>query len=58
MTENWELTGISWDPELHSKVLDLVAEKKLSIPKSENGKSKNIKSITINDLESFETPQQ
>lgn len=58
MTENWELTGISWDPELHSKVLDLIAEKKLSIPKSENGKYINIKSITTDDLESFETPQQ
>lgn len=53
VVENWQITGISWNTELHNKIPALVSEGKLSVPRSSDGRTPNIKSITVTDLENI-----
>ena len=47
---NWKITGNDWDPELHQKVVEMLAAGELSIPASEDGRTPNIQSITEDDV--------
>ncbi len=47
---NWRITGNDWDPALHEKAVEMLANGELSIPASEDGRMRNIKSITEEDL--------
>lgn len=48
---NWKITGNDWDPALHLKVVKLVKDGAITIPRSEDGRTPNIKSITIADID-------
>lgn len=50
---NWKITGYSWNEEQHQQVADLVNSGKLEIPKSEDGRTSNVRSITINDIKNI-----
>lgn len=47
---NWRITGYDWDGDLHRKVVELLAEGKLIIPSSEDGRTPNVKPITEEDV--------
>ncbi|WP_300331805.1 5'-nucleotidase C-terminal domain-containing protein [Fusobacterium sp.] len=47
---NWEIIGNNWDKAKHEEVVKLVKEGKIVIPKSKDGRTPNVKSITENDL--------
>ena len=47
---NWKLTGVKYDEELRKEAVNLVKEGKLTIPVSEDGRTPNISSLTINDV--------
>ncbi len=49
-SNNWKITGYKWNPELHEQVAKLVAEGKITIPKSSDQRTNNVKSITVEDL--------
>ncbi|MBQ1470839.1 MAG: 5'-nucleotidase C-terminal domain-containing protein, partial [Eubacterium sp.] len=49
--DNWKITGIEWDPELHQKAVDMVAAGEIVIPTSEDGRTPNVKSVTVADVE-------
>lgn len=48
---NWKITGNDWDEELHAQAVQLLSEGKLSIPCSEDGRTPNVKAITVDDLQ-------
>ncbi len=50
----WKLTGYSWDEAQHQRVAELVRSGAISIPVSEDGRDKNIRSLTQEDLASAE----
>lgn len=47
---NWKLTGVNYDAELRAEVVKLVNDGVLEIPKSEDKRTPNVKSLTINDV--------
>ena len=47
---NWKLTGVNYDKELRAEAVRLVKEGKLTIPVSEDGRTPNVSSLTINDV--------
>lgn len=47
---NWKIVGNDWDEEAHQKVAGLVKEGRLAIPASEDNRTPNVRSITINDI--------
>lgn len=48
--KNWEIIGNNWDNEKHKEVVKQVKEGKIIIPKSADGRTPNVKSITESDL--------
>lgn len=52
---NWELIGFDIDEKLKEEAYELIKEGKLLIPTSEDGRTKNIKSIRKEDLENIKT---
>lgn len=47
---NWKITGIKYDEDLRNEAVRLVKEGKLTIPVSEDGRTPNVSSLTINDV--------
>ena len=47
---NWKIVGNDWDEALHQKAVEQLAAGLLTIPTSEDGRTPNVKSITVNDL--------
>lgn len=47
---NWKITGTSWDEADHKKAAELVNSGKITIPTSEDQRTPNVKSITIDDI--------
>ncbi|MDU7150194.1 MAG: 5'-nucleotidase C-terminal domain-containing protein [Clostridium sp.] len=47
---NWKLTGVNYDEKLREEVVKLVNDGVLSIPVSDDGRTPNVKSLTINDV--------
>lgn len=47
---NWKIIGVSFNKSLQEKVFDLVRSGKISIPTSEDGRTKNVKALNIFDL--------
>jgi LPXTG-motif cell wall-anchored protein len=52
-TPNWKLTGLNINPDKQTLVSKLVSNGTISIPKSDNGKNSNAKSITENDIKPY-----
>lgn len=50
---NWKITGNSWNEGLHDKAAELVKAGKLTIPTSSDGRTPNVKSITVADLKDY-----
>ena len=50
LSGNWEIIGNNWNPALHEKAAQLVKEEKISIPTSSDGRTDNVKSVTVDDL--------
>lgn len=55
LSGNWKITGNNWDDSLHAQVAALVAEGKISIPVSEDGRTPNVASITEADIADYVT---
>lgn len=47
---NWKLTGFRYDETLRKEVVKLVNDGVLTIPVSDDGRTPNIRSLTINDV--------
>jgi len=47
---NWKIVGNNWDEALHQKAVEQLAAGQLTIPSSEDGRTPNVKAITVNDL--------
>lgn len=47
---NWRITGNDWDGDLRRKAVELIAEGKLTIPASGDGRTPNVKAITEADV--------
>jgi len=47
---NWKLTGFKYDEALRADLVRLVKEGKIIIPKSEDGRTPNVKSVTEADV--------
>ena len=47
---NWKITGNNWNENLHNKAAELVKAGKLALPTSADGRTPNVKSITVDDL--------
>lgn len=50
LSNNWEIVGTSWNEALHEKAASLVKEEKISIPASSDGRTQNVKAVTVEDL--------
>ena len=48
--KNWEIIGNDWDMKKHEKAVQMIKEGKIQIPKSADGRTPNVKSITENDI--------
>jgi 2',3'-cyclic-nucleotide 2'-phosphodiesterase/3'-nucleotidase len=47
---NWKIVGNDWDPELHQEVVEKAEADEIIIPASEDGRTPNVASITVDDL--------
>jgi 2',3'-cyclic-nucleotide 2'-phosphodiesterase/3'-nucleotidase len=47
---NWKIVGNDWDEALHQKAVEQLAAGLLTIPASEDGRTPNVKAITVDDL--------
>ena len=47
---NWKLTGVNYDEKLRAEAVRLVNDGVLSITASEDGRTPNVRSLTINDV--------
>ncbi len=50
LSENWRLTGLQWDEDLHREAVELLNSGKLSIKNADNGRQLNVESITVEDV--------
>lgn len=48
---NWKITGNDWDADLHQQAVDKLAAGELTIPTSEDGRTPNVKAITVEDIQ-------
>ncbi len=47
---NWEITGVEFNEMMQNKVFDLVRNGKVTIPTSEDGRTKNVQALNANEL--------
>lgn len=47
---NWRITGNTWNEDDHKKAVELVKEGKVSIPASDDQRTPNVKSVTVEDI--------
>lgn len=47
---NWEIIGNDWNEENHKKAVEMIKSGEIQIPKSKDGRTPNVKSITEKDL--------
>ena len=48
--QNWKIIGNNWDKNKHEKAVQMIKDGKIQIPKSADGRTPNVKSVTENDL--------
>lgn len=53
LSNNWEIIGTNWNEALHKKAAQLVKEEKISIPSSADGRTQNVKAVTVDDLKDY-----
>ncbi len=51
---NWRITGIDWNPDMRRKAVRLLAEGRLAIPSSADGRTPNVRSVTERDVAAAE----
>ena len=47
---NWKITGVTFDKDMQEKVFDLVRKGEITIPTSEDGRTKNVKALNLGEL--------
>jgi 2',3'-cyclic-nucleotide 2'-phosphodiesterase / 3'-nucleotidase / 5'-nucleotidase len=50
VTNNWKLTGYSWDEAQRAEAVKLINDGKIEIPRSEDGRTPNVKAVNVDDL--------
>ncbi len=50
MDENWKITGVTFNKDMQEKVFDLVRKGEITIPTSEDGRTKNVKALNLGEL--------
>lgn len=50
LSGNWKITGNDWNVTLHNKAAELVKSGKIAIPTSTDGRTPNVKAITVDDI--------
>jgi len=50
VTNNWKLVGYSWDENKRAEAVKLINDGKLEIPRSEDGRTPNVRAITVDDV--------
>lgn len=53
LSNNWEIIGVNWNEALHEKAAQLVKEEKIKIPSSADGRTQNVKAVTVDDLKDY-----
>ena len=48
--QNWKIIGNDWDKNKHEKAVQMIKDGKIQIPKSADGRTPNVKTVTENDL--------
>ena len=48
--DNWKIVGNDWDEALHQKAVEMLAAGELTIPTSEDGRTPNVKAVTVDDV--------
>lgn len=48
--QNWKIIGNDWNKNKHEKAVQMIKDGKIQIPKSADGRTPNVKSVTENDL--------
>lgn len=48
---NWKITGVTFDAGLQEQAFDLVRSGEVSIPTSEDGRTKNVKALNLDELQ-------
>lgn len=48
---NWRIIGCDWDEALHKKAVELLSAGILTVPASADGRTPNVRSITVDDLD-------
>ena len=52
---NWEIVGYSWNKDLHQVAVNLVNNGDLVLPTSADGRTPNVRSLTLADIQSVAT---
>ena len=47
---NWKITGVTFNEQMQEKVFDLVRAGKVTIPTSEDGRTKNVQALNMGEL--------
>lgn len=47
---NWKITGVTFNEKMQEMVFDLVRDGKVTIPTSEDGRTKNVQALNMNEL--------
>lgn len=50
VTNNWELIGNDWDADMRAKAVELIEAGTIKIPVSEDGRTPNVASVTVEDV--------
>lgn len=53
LSGNWKITGNNWNEGLHKKAAELIKAGKITLPISSDGRTPNIKSITVDDIKDY-----
>lgn len=56
-TKNWRIVGNDWNKDLRQELVNLVKDGHFSIPSTEDGRIKNIRAVTEDDIAPFLTEQ-
>ncbi|MCY6356113.1 5'-nucleotidase C-terminal domain-containing protein [Clostridium sp. ZS2-4] len=51
---NWKITGTAWDSYKRAIAAELINQDKLQLPKSEDGRTSNVKAVTVKDITGYD----
>ncbi|MDM8312953.1 5'-nucleotidase C-terminal domain-containing protein [Clostridium cadaveris] len=53
LDNNWKIIGNNWNPELRALAVQLLNDGTISVPMSADGRTPNVKSITVDDIKAY-----